>query len=141
MGLFVGFGAIFTMKIDQVFVGLGAIIVGLFQLFYAHFYSGIITDDEGLLVQFCFWHLRVRWDDVINMQLTTKDLLMNTIAYSSAHYVVETRALTPFHRFYGLYLSSFQPSFIFHSSISGLDDLRSSIKNKKTNPKSEKLVV
>ncbi|MEW5941970.1 MAG: hypothetical protein AB1750_20080 [Chloroflexota bacterium] len=143
MGLFVCLRSAIQAEIGQVFTGLGVIFFGLLFLFVAHFYSEIIADDEGLLVQFCFWHLRVRWDDVIKMELTTKNLLMYNILAGllSAHYVVKTRALTPFHRFYGLYVSSFQPSFMFHSSISSLDDLQSSIKNNKFVGKSEKLAV
>ena len=143
LGLFSVLRSVFKMEIDQVLISLLIIFAGLLQLFYAHFCSEIISDDGGLLVRFCFWPVRVDWDDVIEIKPATKVLLLNTIRnyYLSATFIVKTRALTPFHRFYGLYISSFQPSFVIFSNISGFDDLHSSIQHKKLIRKNERLEI
>jgi hypothetical protein len=143
LGLFVSLLSISTMETGQVFAGLGLAFSALFLLFYAHFYSEITTDEEGLLVRFCFWRLRVCWDEIFEIKPAANALLLNTIRsyYLHSTYIVKTRALTPFHRFYGLYLGTFMPSFVVFSNISGFDDLYSSIRRKKLVRKNGKLEV
>jgi hypothetical protein len=98
------------------------IFYGFMAIFVSNAYPAIDADEDGLFVHFSFFRLRVKWNDIL-------DIRPISLLYGS--YVVRTKVLTPFHRLYGLYTLSFQPSFVVHSLISGFPKLYASIKNKR----------
>ena len=117
------------------------LVFGLVTLFVANMFTEIISDEDGLLVRFCFWRFRVRWSELVEVKPDFISSLYKPLAkvFSiSTTYVVKTRTLTLFHRFYGLYVFSFYPSFFMSSSINGFEQLNASIQNKKFVQKSEK---
>lgn len=103
------------------------ILYGLTAFFVANAYPAIDSDDDGLFVYFSFFRFRLNWDDILDV----KPIFTNNLAFPFDSFVVRTKALTPFHRLYGLYVFSFQPSFVVHSLISGFPKLYASIKNKR----------
>ena len=106
---------------------------GIFILFSANLYTEIISDEDGLLVRFSFWRFRVKWDDIVEIKPGPLDFLFRPLSKVLSVFttqIVITKALTPFHRFYGLYGFSFHPSFLVHSNISGFEKLIFRIQNK-----------
>lgn len=117
------------------------LIFGLVVLFVANVYTEIISNEEGLIVRFCFWRLRVKWDEIVEVKPVFLNSLfkpLSKIFSVFSVYIVKTRALTPFHRFYGLYVLSFYPSFVVASIINDFDELFANIQNQKIVQKSEK---
>lgn len=104
------------------------IIYGFVSILVANSYPAIDADEDGLFVHFCFFRLRVKWDDIVEVKNSFGNYL-GFFPFDS--FVVRTRALTLFHRLYGSSLFSLQPSFLVHSHISGFPKLFASIKNKK----------
>ena len=142
--LIIGLPSALRAEIDQVLVGSSLFFLGLFFLYSGHSHPEIISDQDGLLVQFCFWHLRVRWIDIVEVKPIKWNIFINPMMKNFSDFpsfLVKTRVLTPFHRLFDLQGLSLQPSFIFHYNISGRDELRSSIQQKKLIQTSEKLAV
>lgn len=110
------------------------LVFGLFTLFIANVNAEITTDEEGLLIRFCFWKFRVKWNEIVEVKPDFLNNLFKPLSRFlsiSTIYVVNTSGLTLFHRFYGLYAFSFSPSFIIASRISGFDELIAGIQNKR----------
>ena len=143
MGLYVGAFAIFGTEIYLLLYALIILVLGLILFFAGQVNSEIIVDNEGLLVQFLVFYLRVPWSDLIEIKQSDRRLIPYAMwtHYSSSAYVVSTCSLTPFHRFYGLFQLSFRPCFVIFSDISNFPDLFATIQNKKPIQTSEKLAV
>lgn len=119
-------------------------LFGAYVLYVSNFWPEIASDEEGLLVRFSFWRLRVRWEDVIEVKPRFGTILWKRFMGSLAGpdgYVVKTRTLTPFHRLYGLIVLSFSSSFFLQSDINDFQELLKEIQNKTSTHSSEKLTV
>jgi hypothetical protein len=95
-------------------------------LISAYFFSDITVVADGLLVEFLWLKLHVKWDQLIK----TKPILgMNILGLSKRKVVVLlVHGLTPFHRTYGLlYGFSIYPAVVIHPAISDYDLLMQQI--------------
>lgn len=124
---YIGFSRWFDNFLGNILGFILFFLFGLVAIFCANFFPEIITDDEGLLVRFFFWRLRVKWEDVIGIKQDKSTSFLSR----TSHYIVQTKALTPLHRFYGLYALSFHPSFLMQSKITDFELLLQRIQNRR----------
>jgi hypothetical protein len=97
---------------------LTALGVGGQLLFVANYFPTILSDEEGVQVKFLWRYYRVPWQDVVDLEP------MRPFRRSKFLWIVITRSLTPFHRFYGLtYAWTFRPGFTFTHDIGDYDRL------------------
>lgn len=97
-----------------------AIFTMMCCLITAYFFQDIWVDEEGLLVEFLWRKIRVKWNDIEKMKKSPLAGIM----------VVSVKTLTPFHRIFGiLYGFSNKPAFIISPSINDYEDLRKDIEN------------
>lgn len=120
---YVGFSLWFSSLVGNLLGFLFLFVWGLLFLFFGNMFPEIITNEDGLLIRFLFWRLRVKWNDLVGIQEDTLGKFLS----GTSHYVVKTKALTPFHRFYGLYARSFSPSFMIKSNINDFSILKKRI--------------
>ncbi|MFT3891444.1 MAG: hypothetical protein QM730_07395 [Anaerolineales bacterium] len=123
---YVGFSSWFINMFGNLLGFLFYFVFGLFALFFGNMFPEIISDKEGLLVQFLFWRLRIKWQDIVELK---KNSLLSSLGTS--RYVIKTKSLTPLHCFYGLYALSFAPSFMIKSDISDFSLLLKRIQERK----------
>lgn len=96
------------------------ILTGLVLIIAGNFMTEIVSDENGLHVNFLWKHLFMPYKDIIEIR-----------SYSSFPFIkrksmkiIRTRSLTPFHRLYGLlYSFSFSPSIVYNKGISEFDEL------------------
>jgi hypothetical protein len=134
MGLYLIIGSLYVLimplfenMFDVILVFTLLFGLGLVTIFCANLYPDIVIDHEGLLIRFSFWRLRVRWENVLGIK---KEKIASFLSRTS-YYIVQTKALTPLHRFYGLYAWSFQPSFLIASDITDFQLLLDRIQNRR----------
>ena len=109
---------------------LAAVIICMGLVITANFFSDVNADQFGLYVSFLWYRLPVAWQDIIEIK-EIKPFLFN-LSKRPTMWVVSTRALTPFHRLYGLlYAFNFYPSFTFHFAIENCEDLINKIKQRR----------
>jgi hypothetical protein len=95
----------------------------------ANFFPEIGASTDGLAVSFIFFHLTVRWEDIIDVRPS----IFGWPGRPSV-WVVRTRALTPFHRLYGLlYALKPEPSFIVSHHLAQHKDLLNRIYRRRFN--------
>ena len=123
---YVGFSPWYKSIGDNILAFLFYFVWGLFPIFFANIFPEITSDKNGLLVRFFLWHLRVKWEDIVEIR---KNSWMSLLG--PPHYIVKTTALTPFHRFYGLYALSFSPSFLMKTNINEFSLLLKRIQDRK----------
>ena len=126
---YVGFSSWFNSIVGNVVGFLFYFAWGLLILFFANMFPEITTDENGLLVRFFLWRLRVKWEDLIEV----KEFSFARLLSGTSQYVIKTKSLTPFHRFYGLYALSFSPSFLIRSNIIDFSLLLKRIQQRKFN--------
>ena len=91
----------------------------------AYFWQDIWVDEEGLLVEFLWKKIRVRWIDIIETETAWGFLGRK----ENRSWVVMVNGLTPFHRMFGvLYGLSLQPAFVIDSSIRDFQALKDIIR-------------
>ena len=113
----------------------------LYVLLFLNMYPEIITREDGLLIGFFLWRLRVKWEDIDNVELYRPLPFQIFLRDDKIKvYVVRAKSLTFFHRLYDT-RSTFSPAFYFCSDIAGFENLLSSIQNKKLIQSSEKLAA
>jgi len=98
--------------VDRLKTILVAILVIIGVVYQAYSMPRVKTDDDGLLVEFLWQWLRIKWEDV--------DGVREIKSYSGRFHVwmVESHQLTFFHRFYGLLNNGkFKPCFLVHSTM------------------------
>ena len=88
-----------------------ALILGLIIWSYAtNLYPNVTETEEGLLIQFFWSHLLLRWEDILQVNEAGK------VGFKT--WVVEARKLSPLHRLYGLlYLRRLRPAFVIFSNL------------------------
>jgi hypothetical protein len=92
-------------------------------LLVANYFPTVLTDEEGIRVKFLWLYLHVPWQDVVGLEPARH------FKRNKTHWVVITKSLTPFHRFYGLlYALTVRPSFTFDHNISDYSRLLGRIK-------------
>jgi hypothetical protein len=102
-----------------------AIFAGVCIFLAGNFYSEIVSDRDGLHINFLWKHLVVPWEDIIDIKP------MFNIPFLKGHWVIKTRSLTFFHRLYGLlYGFSPYPSVVFSKGISNYEELSRRIRTK-----------
>jgi len=126
---YVAFSPWFNGIFGNVLAFLFYFVWGLFPIFFANMFPEITTDENGLLVRFFLWRLRVKWEDLIEV----KEFSFARLLSGTSQYVIKTKSLTPFHRFYGLYALSFSPSFLIRSNIIDFSLLLKRIQQRKFN--------
>ncbi len=102
-----------------------------------NFFTEIVSDADGLRIRFLWKYLVVRWDEVVEVKP-----MFYLVPLRSGSWVVRTRALTPFHRLYGLlYGFTLSPSFVYLKGMSNADELsrriRAAVKANNKRPHSE----
>jgi len=92
----------------------------------AYFWQDIWVDEEGLLIEFLWKKIRVKWDEIIEVKLAWGFLGQE----SKRPVIVLVHGLTPFHRTFGIiYAFSTKPGFVIHPSISDFQTLTENIRN------------
>ena len=104
------------------------LIFGLGFLFFANMFPEIVSDERGLAVRFFLWHMKVKWEDVGEV----KQMPLMSFLSGTSRYMVKTKSLTHFYRFYGLYGLSFMPSFLIKSNITEFDLLKERLEKRRT---------
>jgi len=113
-------------------------IIGSFYVGFSSWFNSIVGNVVGflfyfawgLLVRFFLWWFRINWEDIVKIK---KNSLLSFLGAS--RFIVQTKSLTPFHRFYGLYALSFAPSFLVKSDIQDFSLLLERIQEHKFNIK------
>ena len=87
--------------------GISVVIVAFFSMIFilvaAYFFQDILVDEEGLLIEFLWQKVRVRWSDV-------EEIKSNVFG---SGWIVVVNKLTPFHRIFGLiYGFTIKPAFV-----------------------------
>ena len=102
----------------------------LFVLAYAYVANAWPTlkvCEDGLWVEFFWLEIFVEWGQVISIRRALGSRMFKT-------WVIKTRALTPFHRLYGLaYGLTVSPCFLIHSSLEDYQEVIRLINQKTTN--------
>lgn len=89
-------------------------------LIAAYFFSDIIVDADGLIVEFLWMKLKVQWYEIVEVKPSFRWWLPTF--GGKFPIVVLTNALTPFHRLFGLlYGLSPLPGFVINVNISEYD--------------------
>jgi hypothetical protein len=106
------------------------IFISLFMmiplLVSAYFWQDIWVNEEGLLIEFLWKKVRVKWDDIIEVKLAWGFLGQE----SKRPVIVLVHGLTPFHRTFGIiYAFSTKPGFVIHPSISDFQILKETIQS------------
>ena len=92
----------------------------------AYFWQDIWVDEEGLLIEFLWKKVRVKWDEIIEVKLAWGFLGPE----SKRPVIVLVHGLTPFHRTFGIiYAFSTKPGFVIHPSISDFQILKETIQS------------
>ncbi|MCC7359852.1 MAG: hypothetical protein IT317_10265 [Anaerolineales bacterium] len=79
----------------------------------AHFFTELTSDQAGLHVRFLWRRLVVPWDQIVDVRPVFK------LPFARGLQVIRTRALTPFHRVYGLmYGFTTAPSLLISPGMS-----------------------
>ena len=95
------------------------VISALFPILTANLFPDIEADKENIYIHFLWYRLPVKWQDIIGIKPSWANIPRHPTTW-----VVSTRTLTPFHRFYGLlYAFTVQPSFIIRYEITDRDKL------------------
>jgi len=104
-----------------------AVFLSAVLVLTANFYPEISADKNGLCVSFLWYRLPVTWQDIIGIRPSFFNLPNRPTMW-----VVGTRALTPFHRLYGLlYAFIFHSSFIISIGIENHEDLIQKIEHRR----------
>lgn len=92
----------------------------------AYFFQDIWLDEEGLLVEFLWKKVRVKWEEIIDVKPAWGFLGQK----NKRPMIVMVNGLTPFHRAYGVvYGLSIKPGFVIFSSISDFQVLKETIQS------------
>lgn len=89
---------------------IGAILVG-------GYFPDIGVGEDGIKVEFWWFHLFVAWGDIISVQEFSMPMFGRHI------WLVKSKRLTPLHRLYALGYGSFSPSFMIHQRIPNHNEL------------------
>ena len=90
-----------------------------------NFFCDIVIEEQGVTGGLLGHWLPVEWEDIVEI----KPCWYNLPWWKAKLWVVATRSLTPFHRFYGvLYVFWGYPSFVFSSGLKGGEQLVYQIK-------------
>lgn len=117
-----------TLK-ERFYLFIFFIIWGMCILFFANLFPEIVSDENGLAIRFFLWYIKVKWEDIVGI----KQMSFLSFLSRTSNYVVKTKSLTPFHRFYGLYGFSFAPSFLVTSEIKDFDLLKERLEKRNKN--------
>ncbi len=106
------------------------IIMSLFMmipfLVSAYFWQDIWIDEAGLLVEFLWKKIRVRWVDLIEVKPAWGFIGQE----SKRPVIVLVNGLTPFHRAFGIiYAFSTKPGFVIHPSIRDFQIIKENIRS------------
>jgi hypothetical protein len=94
----------------------------------AYFYQDIWVDEDGILVEFLWKKVRVKWEDIIEIKLAWGFWLAPK---ESRPVIVLVNRLTPFHCVFGvLYGWSIRPGFIIFPTISDFQSLKKTIESR-----------
>ena len=103
-----------------------AFFIMIFILVTTYFFQDIWVDEEGLLIEFLWRKIRVRWADIIQ----TKTAWGFLGSEKNRPLIVLVNGLTPFHRAFGvIYAFSIKPAFVIHPSISDFKILKETIQH------------
>jgi len=111
--------------IDNLWVSILGLVLGLMATLYGvYYFSDIVLDESGLYVEFLWYKCHVNWKDIVKIRV----LHSSPFARS---WLVETKSLTSIHRLYGL-LHGFtiNPSFLIHSNLLGYEQILHEIKRR-----------
>lgn len=100
------------------FVALvGPLVMAMGSLLFIYSWSDIVLDDEGLIVEFLWFNLRVFWRDIIDLK--------HIGSKSFGVWLLRTNnKLTFLHRLYGLfYMLSIHPSLPIHTQSKAHNEL------------------
>jgi hypothetical protein len=92
----------------------------------AYFWQDIWVDEEGLLIEFLWKKVRVKWEEIIEVKPAWGFLGQE----SKRPVVVLVHGLTPFHRAFGIiYAFSTKPGFVIHPSIRDFQIIKENIRS------------
>jgi hypothetical protein len=106
------------------------IIMSLFMMIpllgSAYFWQDIWVDEEGLLIEFLWKKIRVKWEEIIEVKPAWGFLGPE----KNRPLIVLVNGLTPFHRSFGvIYGLSTKSGFVIFSSISDFQMLKETIQS------------
>ena len=114
----------FTEISTALFSFLFLFLMMMWILVISYFLQDIWVDEEGLLVEFLWRKIRVRWVDVIETKIAWGFLGSE----QNRPLIVLVNGLTPFHRIFGvLYGLSIKPGFVISVSNSEYQVLKKTI--------------
>ncbi len=103
------------------------ILVMLAYAYVANAWPALKVCEDGLWVEFFWLEIFVEWGQVISIRRVVSFGMYKT-------WVIKTRALTPFHRLYGLVNGpTVSPCFLIHSSLKDCQEVIRLINQKTTN--------
>ena len=112
---YTGFSGKFLLVMATLVFGI------VMNLSFIHSFSDIGVSDNGILVQFLWQYILVRWDEIVDVH-EHRGLFF-------VLYIVRTTRLTFFHKLYGLlYTLSASPALVISEKIRGCDELISEIR-------------
>jgi hypothetical protein len=99
-------------------------IVLIADFYYVYSYPDIWVSPEGIEVEFLWFRLPVRWDQVIGIVPGIKPFTL-----TSSYWVVKVKGLTFFHRLYMFFTtgSLAYPGFVIHEGMENCSALLSDI--------------
>jgi len=108
------------------YVLLPTLLFVLAYAYFANFWPAIEICEQGLRVEFFWFRLFVGWEQVVSIKRSPSQWRLKT-------WVVKTRALTPFHRLYGLLNGlAIAPCFLIHSNLENCHEIVEQIKERAT---------